>query len=59
MKHPSIYDEFHSGKLTVKKTGKSFSSIGIDQAHEQNNKLVKIDGGAIDILSNNNTALMK
>ena len=30
----------------------------IDQAHEQNNKLVKIDGGATDLL-NDNAALLK
>ena len=29
----------------------------IDQAHEQNNKLVKIDGGAIGILENQNALL--
>ena len=32
--------------------------MGIDQAHEQNNKLVKINGSATDLL-NNNTALLK
>ena len=36
-----------------------FSNIGIDQVHEQNNKLVKTDGDAVDILLNDNTALMK
>ena len=32
--------------------------MGIDQAHEQNNELVKIDGGATDLL-NDNTSLLK
>ena len=32
--------------------------MGIDQEHEQNNKLVKINGGATDFL-NDNTALLK
>ena len=27
--------------------------MGIDQAHKQNNKLVKIDGGATDLLNDN------
>ena len=35
-----------------------FSFIGVDQAHEQNNKVVKVDGGAIGILENE-TALLK
>ena len=33
------------------------SNIGVDQAHEQNNKLIKIDGGAISILDNPNALL--
>ena len=28
----------------------TFSNIAIDQAHEQNNKLDKIDGGAVSVL---------
>ena len=35
-----------------------FSSMGVDQAHEQNNKVAKVDGGAIGILENE-TALLK
>ena len=27
--------------------------MGIDQAHKQNNKLIKIDGGATDLLNDN------
>ena len=48
-----------SGKFTINQSGKPFSNIGIDQAHEQNNKLVKIDGGAVDILLTDNSALTK
>ena len=36
-----------------------FPNIVIDQAHEQIKKLVKIDGGAVDILLSNNSALTK
>ena len=32
--------------------------MGVDQAHEQNKKVVKVDGGAIGILENE-TALLK
>ena len=44
-------------KFTVKKTSHAFSAIGIDQAHEQNNKAVKVDSGAIDIMDNESALL--
>ena len=56
--HPGVYKEFCQGKFTINKSGKPFSSIGIDQAQKQNNKLVKIDGGVTDLL-NDNAALLK
>ena len=34
------------------KTKRPFSAIAIDQAHEQNNKVVKGDGGAVGFLQN-------
>ena len=40
------------GYFTVKKSKRKVSNIGIDQAHEQNNKLIKIDGGAIGLFDN-------
>ena len=45
---------FEKGYFTVKKSNRVFSNMGIDQAHEQNNKIVKIHGGAIGILDNTN-----
>ena len=39
--HPGVYKEFCQGNVTISKSGKPFSSMVIDQAHEQNNKLVK------------------
>ena len=45
IKHPKIHKEFLEGRFTIRKTFNKFSNIGIDQAHEQNNKLVKIEGG--------------
>ena len=51
-KHPAVYEEFKRGHFTAKNSCRKFSSISEDQAHEQNNKLVKIDGGAIGILDN-------
>ena len=36
----------------MQKTKPPFSSIAIDQAHEQNNKVGKGDGGAVGLLQN-------
>ena len=44
-----MYSEFKSGKVVVHNSVRRFSGIPIDQAHEQNNKLVKGDGGSIGI----------
>ena len=57
-KHPHVYKEFTSGsKFTVQKTTNPFSSIPLDQAHEQNNELIKGDGGVIGITENPNALL--
>ena len=46
--HLHVYKEFTSvGKFTVQKTAKAFSSIPLDQTHEQNNELIKGEGGVI------------
>lgn len=47
--HPEMAVEFNNGNFTVRKTGRVFSAIAIDQAHEQNNCAVKSDGGAIGL----------
>ena len=44
-------EAFDLGNLTVKKTSSVFSAMGIYQAYEQNNRAVRIDGGAIDIMT--------
>ena len=41
----------------MKNSNSAFSNIGVDQAHKQNNKLIKIDGGAIEILESPNSLL--
>ena len=50
-KQPRVYKEFSTsgGKFTVQKMRKTFSCIPLDQAHEQNNELIKGDGGVIGI----------
>ena len=47
--HPDIHTEFVKGHFTVKKTSNAFSNLAIDQAHEQNNAVVKDDGGAVGL----------
>lgn len=55
----SILEEFENhGHWVVHKTQSRFSSIPIDQAHEQNNQVVKGAGGAIG-LTENPTAFRK
>ena len=49
----SIQEEFEEhGHQVVSKTTNRFSSIPIDQAHEQNNDLVKGSGGAVGLTEN-------
>ena len=45
----SVAQCFENGIFVVRKTEKPFSSIGIDHAHEQNNKCFKGDGGLITL----------
>ena len=52
LQHPALYSEFKSAKCVVHNSVRRFSGIPIDQAHEQNNKLVKGDGGIIGITGN-------
>ena len=53
-----ILKQFNKGYFIVNKTDHPFSSMGFDQAHEQNNKVVKINSGATGRLENE-TALLK
>ena len=52
MKHPGVAREFRAGNFTVSNTNNVFSLIPIDQAHEQNNALIKGDGGAVGVTDN-------
>ena len=56
--HPEVAREFHKGNFVVHKSGRAFSSIAIDQAHEQNNAVIKGDGGAVG-LTENSSALRR
>ena len=38
------------GKFTIRRSNPKFSAMAEDQAHEQNNKIVEVDGSVISIL---------
>ena len=41
--HPEVYTEFSRGHFAVRKTEETFSTMVIDQAHEQNRAVIKGD----------------
>ena len=41
----SVFEDFSEGNFVISKTERRFSSIPVDQAHEQENKIVKSTGG--------------
>lgn len=47
--HPEVAREFHNGNFVVHKTDRKFSAMVIDQAHEQNNAVIKGDGGDVGL----------
>ena len=47
--HPDAASEFHKGNFVIHKSRRDFSAMAIDQAHEQNNSIIKGDGGAIGL----------
>lgn len=44
-KHPELAQKFEEGLFVAVKSKRSFSSIALDQAHEQLNAVIKGDGG--------------
>ena len=48
----SLQEEFCKGNWVVQKTNKRFSTIPVDQNHEQNNRLIKTTGGFIGLTEN-------
>lgn len=55
--HSEVAHEFSKGKFVVHKTKRDFSAIPIDQAHEQNNAVIKGDGGAIGLTEDSGALL--
>lgn len=57
-KVPSVFEAFKNGNFVVQKSAHVFSTMALDQAHEQMNELIKGDGGVIGI-TDNPSALIK
>ena len=53
----SIKEVIDQGYFFVKKNSCVFSVMRIDQAYEQNNRVVKVDDGAIGIMDNERALL--
>ena len=59
-KFPDVYQHFLSGNFSFQKTNREFSRMGLDQVHEQNNKVIKGAGGASNLLNkDNDSALLR
>ena len=52
MTHSQVAAQFEDGHFTVHKCNHAFSGIAFDQAHEQNNAIVKGDIGAVGLFQN-------
>jgi hypothetical protein len=48
----SVSHEFQQGHFVLQKTGRPFSKLALDHAHEQINAIVKGDGGAVGLTDN-------
>ena len=46
-----LYEEFLAGNFVFQKSNNSFSAMALDQAHEQNNAVIKGAGGVIGLLT--------
>ena len=52
---PHVFSQFVKELFTVHKSPRQFSATAIDQAHEQNNGMVKGEGGAVGLTENPGT----
>lgn len=46
---PVVHGHFLQGKFVYQKSARPFSKMALDQAHEQNNAVIKGDGGAVGL----------
>lgn len=49
LKHPNVYQQFLLGKFVVQKSKHLFSLIALDHNHEQQNEMIKGEGGAVGL----------
>ena len=47
--HPSVYNKFKNCNFVVQWSIHKFSCMTFDQSHEQSNKYIKGDGGAVGL----------
>ena len=47
--HPSVFNEFQNGNFVVQRSIHRFSCMALDQSHEQLNKWIKGEGGAVGL----------
>ena len=47
--HPSVYNEFQNCNFVVQRSTHRFSCMALDQSHEQLNKWIKGEGGAVGL----------
>ena len=48
---PDVFEAFSNGKFSFDKTTRGFSSMALDQLHEQNNEVIKGVQGATDVMN--------
>ena len=53
--HPDVARAFRAGHFVIQKTGNDFTGIAFDHAHEQNNAVIKGDGGVIGTTEDENS----
>ena len=49
LRHPSIHEEFMKGNFVVQKSNHVFSLIALDHNHEQQNDIIKGEGGVVGL----------
>ena len=48
---PDVFEQFSKGNFSFQKSNREFSRMGLDQIHEQNNRVIKGSGGASALLN--------
>ena len=51
-KHPTVLQQFLKGHFVVQKSNSRFSMMALDQNHEQQNQIIKAEGGAVGLTEN-------